>query len=652
MSSGSVDPIDREQRRYLGAVRKAAGDEDRMIVMAAVVQAFGRVMGWPVSEALELGRLDVTTSAPAQEVAAIDPPEAAADAWLLGRVHEVLLELDERRAAGAHYTPREVASGLIGWATAGSELTGQALVCDPAVGGGAFLLAAAEALFAAGADPADIVRRSLWGIELDPVAVATTAAALSCWAWGAGGDGTVSVGSHVVRGDALLDGRSAWSTQGNTPPFDLVVGNPPFQSQLGRTTARNPSEAAALRARFGGAVHGYADSSILFLLAACQMVRAGGRVALLQPMSMFGARDAARARCEMLSGARLDGVWTADARVFDASVRVGAVVLEVDADTVPGSMSGHAIPMRRAMPVRRAIGPEFTRVPAVIASRAELRAAASWSHLISAHGTPAADRAITTGVLKDIASATAGFRDQYYGLIPFVAEGSEGESGTTASDERAPLITSGLIDPAQCLWGRVPCRFAKRAWLRPTLDVASVRATDVRLGAWLDRVLVPKVLVACQTRVVEALVDDTGALVPSVPVIAVCPDPDRLFDVAAVLLAPCTSAWAVRRAAGAALDADAIKLAATQILEVPLPADTVAWSEGAAHLRDAEGGLGDASAFATIMNRAYGLESHRDLAAWWLARLPTRTPPAARSVCGPSTRAATPGPATRLGEDR
>lgn len=597
-----------------------------MIVMAGVVCGLGRVTGWPVTASLELGVIEVTTSSAAQEVAAIDPPAAVADAWLLGHVHEALLGLDERRAAGAHYTSREVAAGLVSWATAGFELSKRVLVCDPAFGGGAFLLAAAEVLVAAGAEPADIVRNALWGIELDAVAVATTAAALNCWAWQRGDGGAAIAGSHLAHADALLAGRSVWSAAETAQTFDLVVGNPPFQSQLARTTARSPSEAAALRARFGDAVRGYADSATLFLLLACRMVRPGGRVALLQPTSMFAARDAARVRSELLAVARLDGVWTANAQVFDAGVRVGAVVLEADTELAGGSPSsddhGDDHSDDQATRVRRAIGPTFESMPVMTARRSELRSAGSWSHLIVDSGTPVVDQAITSGALGSIASATAGFRDQYYGLIPFVVEAADRE---TASAEHAPLITSGLIDPARSRWGTEPSRFAKQTWLRPMVDMASVRRADPPLGAWLDRVLVPKVLVACQTRVVEALVDEVGTCVPSVPVLAVCAQPSRLFEVAAALLAPCTSAWAVRRAAGTALGADAIKLAAKQILEVPLPADATAWSEGAEHLRRANGGLGDAAAFAATMNRAYGLESHRDLTPWWLARLPDRT---------------------------
>ena len=60
---------------------------------------------------LELGAFDPYASLVGRRVAAIDPPERCADAWLLGRVHEALLGSVERQAAGAHYTSREIASG-------------------------------------------------------------------------------------------------------------------------------------------------------------------------------------------------------------------------------------------------------------------------------------------------------------------------------------------------------------------------------------------------------------------------------------------------------------------------------------------------------------------------------------------------------------
>jgi hypothetical protein len=181
-------------------------------------------------------------------------------------------------------------------------------------------------------------------------------------------------------------------------------------------------------------------------------------------------------------------------------------------------------------------------------------------------------------------------------------------------------VTSGAIDPLTCTWATRRVRFAKRDWDRPTVDLERLQTADPTLHRWvLDR-LVPKVLVATQTRVVEALPDPEGRLVPSVPVVAVTPAPERVWAVAAVLLAPPVSAWALHRAAGAALAGDAVKLSARQILEVALPADRELWEDTAARL--AAGDL-PAAGFARRMTRAYGLAADDPVVAWWLARLPS-----------------------------
>ena len=49
--------------------------------------------------------------------------------------------------------------------------------------------------------------------------------------------------------------------------------------------------------------------------------------------------------------------------------------------------------------------------------------------------------------------------------------------------------------------------FARRRFLRPTVELDRLSPPMRR---WADRLLVPKVLVANQTRVIEAVVDDAG----------------------------------------------------------------------------------------------------------------------------------------------
>ena len=85
-------------------------------------------------------------------------------------------------------------------------------------------------------------------------------------------------------------------------------------------------------------------------------------------------------------------------------------------------------------------------------------------------------------------------------------------------------MTSGLVDPGRCAWGRRDVTFARRRFQRPTVELARLSPTMRR---WADGLLVPKVLVANQTRVIEAVADPDGRWLPGVPLITARPDRRR-----------------------------------------------------------------------------------------------------------------------------
>ena len=195
-------------------------------------------------------------------------------------------------------------------------------------------------------------------------------------------------------------------------------------------------------------------------------------------------------------------------------------------------------------------------------------------------------------------------------------------------------MTVGAVDPLWTAWGAAPIRFGGRDWERPVIDRS---ALPPRIGAWLDRQLRPKVLLATQTRLLEPCLDREGTAAPATPLIAVHADPEHLARVAAVLLAPPVVAWAWRRWFGTAMAIDAVKLAARQVGELPLPVDLDRWGEAAA-LLDATGpgraGGGPdpgragarsvAVAVARLMTEAYGAEPA--VLDWWRDRLPGVSP--------------------------
>ena len=230
--------------------------------------------------------------------------------------------------AGAPSHPPAVARGLVGLLLDldGSPLPGRTArrrfgqegglrLLDPAVGAGAFLLAAADRLADAGAPPEDLLADGLHGTDVDPGAVAVARTALRWWAWCRMGRDP-GPPDRVTVGDGL-----APATAGD---FDVVVGNPPFLNQLQRPTARSTTQRGALEARFGVAARGYVDTATLFLLAATEVCRTGGRVGLVQPGVVPRRCSQRGGQGRLARHARVAGLWIGRPGLFAAGVRVCA----------------------------------------------------------------------------------------------------------------------------------------------------------------------------------------------------------------------------------------------------------------------------------------------------------------------------------------
>jgi len=305
--------------------------------------------------------------------------------------------------------------------------------------------------------------------------------------------------------------------------FDVVIGNPPYLNQLSRLTSRGGSS------KFGGGP--YADAAAEFLALAIRLARPGGRVGLVLPQSLLATRDAAPIRTAVDHSAALRWMWWSNTQMFDASVRVWAGVWEV------GGVEGE---------VRRAFGPHFTELPSMPMPR-------TWSGLLTGSSAVAYDGP----TLGTIATFTVDFRDQYYGLVGAVGDGEIGP----------PLITSGLIEPGLSLWGQRPVRFAKQHFDAPRV---AVERLSPALQKWAAARLVPKILIANQTKVIEAVHDIHGEWLPSVPVITCVTDqPERAL---AVLASEAANEWVHQHAAGSGLSATSVRLNPRLLASIPLPA--------------------------------------------------------------------------------
>lgn len=532
---------------------------------------------------------------------------------------QLLPDPDARKAAGAFYTPTPVVEHLLDLALEPvldeaesadpARAVGRLLalrVCDPACGSGLFLLGAARRIAErvarrrAGGDPseeglrrarAEVVPRALHGVDLDPAAVELARVCL--WL------DLVAPGLPAPRPRLRLRiGDSLLSAPGHG--YDAVVGNPPFLNRLERRTAGHRSLTRAQRASSGRAVGPYTDTSAVFLHRAPDWVRPGGRVVLVQPTSLLAARDTAGIRAELADRCALEALWTCDQPVFDASVLTCAPVLRV------GAQQGE---------VRRTHGLDGRALPDRAVTDGELRA--GWGFLAAAGlGIPEV-RLEAGGALGDVATCTADFRDQYYGLRPHVREAS------AAGGRAAPLVTSGLLEPAGSWWGRRPTRFLKQTWQAPVVDLDGLRS-DVALARWAGARRVPKVLLGTQGPVLAAAVDEGGEWLPSVPTVTLAAPPERLWHVLAVLLAPPVVAHAAATYAGAGLSARSVKLSARQVALLPLPGDRRLWDQAAACAelaqRDEPRRREHLLEVGRLMCAAYGV-GDPEVLTWWAGRL-------------------------------
>jgi hypothetical protein len=493
-------------------------------------------------------------------------------------------------------------------------------VCDPACGAGAFLVAAADALVARGVPAHEVVTERLHGMDVDAAAVAEACVVLARWA---AEHGAVVDPDRirVQHGDALAVAAGRWPQR---PPegFDLVVGNPPFLSQLSSSTSRDGERRRRLGERFGE-VGAYTDDAALFLLAGVELVAPGGVVAMVQPQSVLSARDAGAVRDRVLRDAALDGLWAHGGSPFpDADVAVCAPALR-----------------RRHAVERDAAGScEVRWEHGAVRHRSHQRppsAGARWGTLLApALGVP--DTPPCSGAtVGTVATATAGFRDEFYALADCTSSASptDLDAGSDRDASRAPLVSVGMIDPLQRRWDTGEHRVAGRRLRSPMVDLVELSRRHPRVARWAAARRVPKVLVATQTKVVEAWADPSGDAVPLTPVISVEPLPHAGLDVwhlVAALSAPPVAAAALREHVGAGRSAGVLRWSASAVCEAALPVDSELWARGADLARELQGLSSTAARnplldeLAVVMTRAHGLSGEHPVVSWWSMRRPRR----------------------------
>jgi SAM-dependent methyltransferase len=374
------------------------------------------------------------------------------------------LSRSERKAAGVYYTPLEIVR-LILDRTLGATSGGQPpRILDPACGAGEFLVEALLRLRARyGAMSA---QAAIAGIDIDRAAASTARSRLK------------EIESSFPRAsihiaDALADGSLAAAS------FDLVVGNPPYVNirQLAKTHSREKIN--ELRRRFRTA-RGNFDLYVLFIERAIELLRPGGRCALIVP-NKWATLDYARPCRELLlAETTIEHVIDfSNARVFTGA-----------------SVYPHVLVFRK-QPAEARHAIEFRDFPTGAAQRIEQRALSPVAiHLASRLDVESRVATLPLGEVATLACGTAGYTAQR--IARRLLDGSPEDTNA------ANFITSGNIDRYAIRLGNV--RYLNRDYARPKLPLDIPELTSAKRRLFAE----PKIVVAGMSRRLEAAWDERG----------------------------------------------------------------------------------------------------------------------------------------------
>lgn len=283
-----------------------------------------------------------------------------------GSIIERERDLATSKTQGIFYTPAFVADYLARRGLRNQSKGRIPNVCDPAVGGGIFLLAAARALLEVGTSQQ--IRGRLYGVDTDPLAAETSAVLVdSALGWWNVHEMPPSLGVNIIVGDSFggpvtqsdgpgVAGGVSWFESFPAPfqergGFDLVLLNPPFgrykvdsdwlvakEMRLDPNSLKLLKEAGRSRAKslrdtgwYPLASVGVLDKSRIGLERAMQLTASGGRVAAIVPTTLTADVNSSKLRKSLLND------WTFEeanefpeaARLFnDVSQSTSAIVAQ------------------------------------------------------------------------------------------------------------------------------------------------------------------------------------------------------------------------------------------------------------------------------------------------------------------------------------
>jgi hypothetical protein len=463
-------------------------------------------------------------------------------------------------------------------------------ICDPACGPGNFLLAVLDVLterllWLRNPDGAvdeseyirahhDIADRCLYGVDQEPQTIAVARLALWLVA-GSPQRAPAQFARHLRVGDSLgvvppAPGMTDPSRQPQPVDwsrdfpevtarggFDVILGNPPFANAI---EGGVPPAIKEQLARHYPGLGGTADLSYYFLDLAHRIAKPEGAVGLVLPRGILTGRSVQSLRSRLLHERPPCLIYAPQDQYLFPGANVFVVLLG----------------LRPAATCLASRDPDEPRLQAI-----QIHDANWWAPLLGdTRPSQIQDEARIGlgGMAFDTHSqfhVTARIGDQFevfasmttgmaYDLLPFVSD--------QPREESLKLITTGLIDPGECHWGKRVCRYLKRRFEQPFVHEEPAMPASIR--ARLAKVRRPKILVAGLSTRVEALLDESGQYCGAVSTFTIVDPQDdvlRLRQLTDWLNAP-PATEALHRELGAhAMGGGRITLSKQFLMQLPLP---------------------------------------------------------------------------------
>ncbi len=431
-------------------------------------------------------------------------------------------------------------------------------IIDPACGDGNLLAAAAEYLvewlssridkFSENRLRGAIVRRCLYGVDLQPQAVAAAERRLLALA----GDRTgrcVVLARHLRSADSLLANiESFWPNVANAGGFDAVVGNPPFVDA--ETMARTAPERRTEYCARWQTARGNWDLSVPFVELSVELARPGGQVSLVLPNKLLSARYAAALR-KHLRRFRLRALDDFSAMPLFDGADVYPIVMHIersapsDGDTI---QTGGVAERNHAGNVPHEA---FARLPD-----------AAWHLLLSPRMAEYAKvwrQATPLGSLAQVSGAAT--VAEAYEMAGAIVDGGEGSA-------RHPMVNTGTLRRFSHTWGRSPLRYLGQSYLRPAIARSELQARWPRRAAQAGA---PKVIVAGISKELRAYFDARGELLAAKSTVVITSSQIDLRLLAALLNSRWMSQLYRDHFGGLALQGGYLQFTTAHLRALPFP---------------------------------------------------------------------------------